>query len=150
MEARFVAKIDKNGENGCWIWTASTRHGYGQFCIDGKIWKANRVAYKLWKGEIPDGLLVRHKCDVPTCVNPEHLEVGTQQDNMDDMVRAGRQNKLKGETNGGAKLTEAQVLDIRLRKGQTQVELAREFGISKTQICNIRNGKRWKHLKPSV
>ena len=94
-------------------------------------------------GEIPDRMLVRHKCNVPTCVNPEHLEVGTHQDNMNDKVRAGRQHFPKGEKNGRAILTKEKVLDILSRKGQTLRELADEFGVSQRQISNILRGESW-------
>lgn len=147
MEARFLAKVDKTGENGCWIWTAyKNPDGYGEFHIDGKTCKTHRIAYELWKGEIPDGLLVRHQCNTPACVNPEHLEVGTPRDNVDDMVRAGRQNCGRGEAHGSAKLTEAQISDIRSRVGQTQQEIADEFGVSQQQISKIWRGERWNHI----
>ena len=75
MEARFLTKVDKNGENGCWLWTAyKDTEGYGRFKVKGMHKTAHRVAYKLWVGELPDGVLVRHKCNVRACVNPEHLE----------------------------------------------------------------------------
>lgn len=136
-EARFLKHVDKT--ETCWFWTAATCYGYGLFKVDGRLWKAHRVAYELWNGEIPAGLCIRHKCDVRSCVNPEHLETGTPQDNMDDMVKRGRHKCKRGETHGSAKLTDAQVIDIRSRVGQLQQQIADEFEVSKSHICNIRN-----------
>lgn len=85
---RYVAKQP----NGCWLWTASLdKKGYGKATVNGGGWKlAHRVAWELYRGEIPDGLCACHACDTPACVNPEHLFIGTQQDNVDDMARKGR------------------------------------------------------------
>ena len=86
---RFWDKVDKTGE--CWIWTAYTKtDGYGQFKFDGKMRGAHRMAWLLTNGEIPDGMLVCHTCDNPSCVNPNHLFLGTNQDNADDKMNKGR------------------------------------------------------------
>jgi hypothetical protein len=142
MEERFLKHVDKTGENECWLWTAYKIGGYGQFALNKKSKLAHRVAYTLWIGEIPDGLIVRHKCNNPPCVNPNHLEIGTHQDNMNDMVRAGRQAFQKGEKNGRVKLTRDQVETIRSRVGLLR-ELAQEFGVSQQQISRIQSHKRW-------
>lgn len=86
---RFWNKVDKSGD--CWLWTASKTHqGYGYFRFDGKMCKAHRMAWLLVNGEIPNEMLVCHSCDNPSCVNPEHLWLGTNQENMDDMNKKGR------------------------------------------------------------
>ena len=91
---RFLNKIAF--KNGCLIWTASTDAcGYGLFRVDKKITRAHRFSYETFVNKIPDGILVRHKCDNPSCVLPAHLELGTQQDNMNDKVRRGRHNNGK-------------------------------------------------------
>ena len=146
---RFLAKINYGGNPrlaGCWLWTASTDStGYGQFWVDGKVLKAHRVSYKLFSGEIPDGLLVRHTCHNPLCVNPAHLIVGTHQDNMDDKVRAGRQARQKGEAHGSAKLTDSAVREIRDLTGRfRQYKLAEMYGVSQQHISDILNNKKWK------
>lgn len=84
----------------CWIWTGSIRNdGYGRYPVN-RQWKgAHRVAYELYKGPIPEGLLVRHKCDNPLCINPEHLELGTNKDNVWDMYLRGRGPDKSGENN---------------------------------------------------
>ena len=86
---RFWAKVDKSGD--CWLWTASkTKEGYGYFRFDGAMRKAHRMSWLLTNGEIPEGMLVCHTCDNPSCVNPKHLWLGTNRDNMDDMNAKGR------------------------------------------------------------
>jgi hypothetical protein len=117
--------------------------------------RASRVAWELANGPIPDGLLVCHKCDNPACVNVEHLFLGTHKDNMEDMVRKGRwnvggkQRGSKGEKHGQAKLTDAQVMEIRRLYafgGITCKELAVRYGIVQGIVSAIVNHKTWRHL----
>jgi hypothetical protein len=136
METRFLSHVNKT--DTCWLWTSSTfRNGYGQFKLDGKNRRANRVAYELWVGEIPDGLVVRHKCLHKGCVNPEHLETGTDAENIADKQRDGTQNR--GQNHGRAKLTDEQVAEVRRRRanGETGRSLAHEFGVDVNTICRI-------------
>jgi len=147
MKQRFLTKVNKT--DGCWNWTAhKDKDGYGRFRIDGKIHRAHRVSYELYKGEITKGLVVRHSCDNTSCVNPDHLEVGTVQDNTDDMMKRGRQAIQKGEKNGNVKLTENDVLEIRqwLEFGYTVKVIAEMFGVSIRAIYGIRSRKNWSHL----
>lgn len=145
VEERFWSKVKKT--DGCWLWTAWVNvWGYGGFYVGGADVGAHRFSYELHKGKIPKGLLVRHKCHNPSCVNPEHLVVGTQADNMNDCVKAGRQ--CKGETRPKAKLTEKQVVEIKSRvsMGAGTKELSEIYGVSKSTISNIKYGRRWKHI----
>lgn len=88
-EERFWAKVNVTDE--CWLWTAQiNQNGYGMFSVKGLPVRAHRFAYELLVGPIPDGMVVRHACDVPSCVNPSHLLVGTQADNLRDMRQRGR------------------------------------------------------------
>lgn len=119
---------------------------YGAIEIEGVTHMAHRLAYETWVGPIPDGLIVRHKCDNPPCINPEHLETGTYADNAHDRDSRGRDGiaKITGDLSSSAKLTDAQVRDIRKRlplyEGR-QVELAREYGVSDGHISAIKHGR---------
>ena len=145
-EARFRNKVAPPDENGCHLWTASTnQQGYGRFRYIGRIVKAHRYAAGMvdWPKEIQ----TRHLCNVPACVNPEHLTFGSNADNMRDKVEADRQ--AKGTDNGQAKLTEEQVLEIRRRYadgGVTQQSLGDEYGLHHTTISQIVRRKLWAHL----
>lgn len=131
------------------------RAGYGRFKLNGRMQKAHRVSWKLYKGPILQGegyhgTCVCHRCDNPGCVNPEHLELGTHADNMDDMVDKGRQAKPKGEDNTKAKLTESQVREIRrlAEDGSLlQKEIGKMFGVSNGTVSDIKTRKIWRHLK---
>jgi hypothetical protein len=128
---------------GCWIWQRATNKlGYG-ITEDGL---AHRLVWKVINGDIPEGMCVCHKCDNPQCVNPDHLFLGTHQDNMTDMVNKNRARpgKVKGESHGMTSLSSAQVEEIRMAEGVTQRELAIKYGVSQGTISNIRRGATWK------
>ncbi len=103
-QQRFYSQIEKNNENGCWEWTGfilnHPYYGYGSIRVEKKIVRAHRFSYELHKGKIPNGLHVCHSCDNRRCVNPDHLWIGTHQDNMRDMMAKGRHNFNK-KTNKG-------------------------------------------------
>ncbi|ALJ97665.1 HNH homing endonuclease [Acinetobacter phage IME-200] len=134
----------------CILWNKSTdKDGYGQIVLKGKRYLAHRLAYvranNLEYSDI-SGKLVRHKCDNPTCINPEHLELGTHQDNMDD--RNKRNRTAKGEDHGNAKLTPQQVKEIRASyiKGSKEYgspALARKYNVSFQQIHKIVTNQRY-------
>lgn len=159
MEERFWAKVDKNGpipehrpELGpCWQWTASLfPSGYGYFRIDETRRRAaNRVAWELTNGPIPDGLCVLHHCDNPPCVNPGHFFLGTKADNAADMVAKGRSAVPYGELHYNAKLSAEDVATIRARllAGESQSSLSRTFAVGRTQIRRIQHGESWKSVK---
>ena len=140
---RFWSKADKSGE--CWIWTACRNHkGYGFFGVSGKNRGAHRVAYELAVGPIPPGLFVCHRCDVPACVNPGHLFLATNAENLRDMTEKGR--RKTGADHGRSKMTVAQVRQIRAlyAAGTKQVRLRAMFGMSKFGISAIVHGLTWK------
>lgn len=141
---RMEAAIMKDPNSGCWLWTKalSVTGGYGQIGINGKILPAHRVSYECFVGPIPAGMKACHKCDTPACVNPDHLFLGTQADNMRDMDSKGRRVSLKGEDAGRAKLTAVQIEDIR-SSSLTQVELAKKYGVNQTHISRIIRGEAW-------
>lgn len=143
---KLRAKIKISTETGCWEWFASKRHGYGQINVEGTPLAAHRVSYEVHRGPIPDGLHVCHHCDNPACINPEHLFLGTNDDNMADRDAKGRGIIFRGEGHGSSKLTEADVRAIRAAKGVSQRKLAEVYGVSGKQICMVRNGKQWAHV----
>lgn len=137
---RFNSKVKPKGS--CLEWQASRfSSGYGQFFTNGKNHRAHRWLYEHVNGKLSDGLVVRHTCDNPACVNIEHLEVGTQQDNINDKVRRGRQ--LRGENHGRALLTREDVERIR-ESNETHRELANRFSVSEGCINNIKLRRTWK------
>ena len=145
---KLINKLEYSTETYCWLWNGRIRKGYGEIKYNGKHFGAHRVAYQYFVKDIPDGLCVLHKCDVPNCCNPMHLYIGTKQDNADDRERRNRSNynnAARGEKNGRSKLTEKQVLEIRESK-DTQVVLAKRYHISRSHISNVRNRKMWKHI----
>lgn len=138
---RFIEKIEFTSD--CWLWTSAIgTTGYGQFSLDGKTTTASVVAYWLFKGTIPDGLLVCHTCDNPVCVRPSHLFLGTNADNAADRVRKGRSASQAGDLNPRAKLTRVIVQAIRASGAKT-CDLAKQYGISKTAIYRARSMKSW-------
>lgn len=143
---RFIAKVDRT--DTCWLWRMAnhTRCPYGSFYIpnDPGLISAHRAAYRIFVGPIPKGKFVLHDCDNPRCVNPFHLFLGNAQDNMSDKVRKGRQ--ARGAKHGMARLTEAQVIEMRkLYKGNTARQVAEVFNV---RIATVRAalGRTWKHI----
>jgi hypothetical protein len=144
---RFNASSYVVDSNGCWIWQMSKmRGGYGQFTHASGPY-AHRVAYELFVGDVPQGLMVCHHCDVRSCVNPDHLFLGTGAENTADRDQKGR--TAQGETHHLAKLSAAQVREIRASKDRPAV-LASRFGISVGHVGKLRRGDRecWKGLFP--
>jgi len=148
LEERMAAKTLKKGPNECWIWVGSRDStGYGLIKVKGHNRHANRVAYELKHGAMPPGKIILHVCDVPACVNPAHLKIGTHKDNMQDMLQKGRGNKVRGERHWKAKLTETIVREIRdnyTKEKKTFSELARQYRVCRTTIARIVKGKSWK------
>jgi hypothetical protein len=146
LEIRFWEKVNKT--ETCWLWTGPmNRYGYGMFKVQEKNVSAHRVSWLLAGNTIPEGNLIRHKCRNRHCVNPEHLETGTQTDNMRDKVRDGTTPNFKGINHPRVELTEVQVREIRARYTENQRELAKEYGISQGTIGDIIHRRTWSHLE---
>jgi len=147
---RFDTKYKVSEESGCWLWVAyidNTGYGSLSYGCRGDTEGAHRVSYELYKGPIPKGMCILHTCDTPTCVNPDHLFLGTQLDNIKDRNSKGR--AAKGETHGSAKLTEEQVVTIRKEYAEgccTQAVLATKYKVTNSVISGIINRRYWKHV----
>ena len=154
-EERFWARVDVGTVEECWEWTGTRfSTGYGALWVDGQNRGAHRIMWELFFGPISPGLFVCHACDNPACVNPHHLFLGTQADNLRDMASKGRQGggARPGEDSGNNKLTEEQVIEIRERYAVekiSQAELGRQYGLTPQGVSRIVRGETWKHL-PSV
>lgn len=147
----FYARADKSGE--CWEWKNSCHHtdGYGNVLFRGRLQRAHRVSWLLNFGEIPEELIVCHKCDNRKCINPKHLFLGTHQDNALDREKKGRGRILNGEFNHGAVLSDNKVKRIleMLQGNNSQQSIAEIFGVSQVMISRIKLGKNWTHIKRS-
>lgn len=123
------------------------RKGYGRIQMNGKKHFAHRASWRAFHGEIPDGLFVLHKCDVRCCVNPEHLFLGTNSDNMLDAYAKGRIDR-SGERNINAKLTVQDVLDIldAASKGVRVIELAKKYSMLPWGIRRVISRENWRHV----
>jgi hypothetical protein len=143
--SRFFSKVNKT--SACWLWMgAKVPTGYGLFRFNGKPSKVHRLSFLIHTGVIPDGMSVLHKCDVPSCVNPDHLFLGTQADNIADMRAKGRERKAHGEANGNSSLTLCEVCKIRtLRAGgsTTLSSLAAKYHVSASTIGRVINNINW-------
>lgn len=154
LKERFDEKWVEDPDTSCWNWMGSKHNaamGYGRISTKG-IWKlAHRVSYELHKGEISEGFLVCHTCDNPLCVNPDHLFLGTHDDNMKDMV--DKKRSPLGYRNNSNKLTEEQVMNIFNDNG-SMTKIAEKYNIHRITVNNIKLGKIWswltgkKYIKP--
>lgn len=150
---RFWSHVSVLGPADCWLWSGQ-RHKFGYGLIyragDGMV-TAHRASWELRNGPIPKGLSVLHDCDNPPCCNPSHLHIGTQTDNMREMTERGRGRipHHRGESNNKAKLTEAQVREIRARYAAGRIsirQLAAEYGVTFAPVQHILSGKTWRHV----
>lgn len=136
--AKFWSKVNKT--DPCWLWIGAKTGDYGYFRRQRESNRVHRFSYELHRGPIPKGLCVLHHCDNPLCVNPDHLFLGTQADNVRDMINKGRRTQTK--------LTPSKVRDIRLRffSGESRISLAREYNVHIGTIDRIVHRRSWKHV----
>ncbi len=151
---RFWSKVDRSEADGCWLWQGTIalpnkcgqRYGSFGFNEDGKTvnYRAHRFAWMVCNGEIPDGMVIMHTCDVSLCVNPSHLRAATQAENVADRDSKGR--TARGEQQGASKLTETQAWFIKRSSKPTQL-LANRFGIHCNTVMKIKQGVNWAHVE---
>ena len=148
LRDRLYEKFVPDPNSGCWLWTGAVNHfGYGIIGLghrsDG-IDRAHRVSYRIHKGNTPQGMAVLHSCDVPSCINPNHLRVGTLSENMKDCVSRKRNfiPNNRGEQAKWAKLTADAAADIKKRE-MTGPAYAAKYGVSRSAVYRIWEGKNW-------
>lgn len=150
LERRFWSKVDKSGP--CWEWTAAkSSFGHGRFRVNGNLVSPHRMSWEMSNGGIPEGVWVLHKCDNPSCVNPDHLFLGDRADKMKDAANKGRldhRRYARGAGNASAKMTRGDIVQIRgmYRSGVKQRDIADAFGVHQTTVSKIVNKKRWAHV----
>lgn len=144
LTERFNAGYEMVTESGCWLWGKCLQSkGYGQFWKDGKVVYAHRASWEIYRGAIPAGLDVLHHCDVPSCVNPAHLFLGSHQENMRDMVQKGR--SARGEKSVNTTLKESDVIAIRTDP-RSHRAVGLDFNLSRTAVQHIRRRRTWDHV----
>jgi hypothetical protein len=143
---RFDKYVIPEPNSGCWLWMGPVQKGYGALSRgrrgEGMV-RAHRVSYERAYGPIPDGMHVLHKCDVRPCVNPEHLFIGTNKDNLADMAAKGR--SCHGEKHYQGKLSAVDVVEIRA-SSESQRALARRYGVTQALISRIQSRQTWARL----
>ena len=146
---RIEAKVERIPEAGCWIWMGSSQvRGYGEIISNNRKYLAHRASYEAFVGQIPKGMYVCHACDNVACVNPNHLFLGTQKQNLQDMKTKGR--STRGEKNAMSKLTENDVRIIKkfffTKEDVADKEIAKLYNVCRQTINSIRNGRKWNHV----
>jgi predicted transcriptional regulator len=152
IQQRYIAKFNKkiSKTDTCWLWKGYIDNlGYGRIHIYGKTEKAHRASFIFFKKKKIDGLCVLHKCDNRSCVNPKHLFLGTQLDNIKDMVNKKRNNTAKGEANYSATINSNDAIKIKtlLKSGMSCTEIAKFLNVKRSTVYLIKYNKSWNHIK---
>jgi hypothetical protein len=143
MVKRLLSRVIRDAATECWNWQgARAIGGYGSIRHNRHNWMVHRVSWIHHYGVVPDNIMVLHHCDNPSCCNPAHLFLGTNDDNMKDMARKGRANRPFGEKNGRTHLTAEMVMKI-MKDNRLQREIAVDYGIARSSVSRIKLGKPW-------
>jgi len=146
FEERLLKLMVPEPNSGCWLWIGyTTRTGYALFSMNGKLQSVHRYSYRHFKGEIPIGMQVCHRCDVRNCVNPDHLFLGSNADNQQDSWKKGRRNHLRGDSYRLSKLSEDNVRDIKTKRLDAK-GFGRLYGVGSSNVYKIWQGKSWNHV----
>ena len=144
---RLLSNIEIVPWSGCWIWMASCYSGrYGVLSVGMKNKRAHRVSWETFKGPIPEGMKVLHQCDIPCCINPSHLFIGTDADNMKD--RDAKERQCKGADHPHSKLTpESAKRLLEFRRTHSLSETGKMFGVTRQRVWQLERGIKCKHLQ---
>lgn len=145
LKDRFDTKYEAVTESGCWLWTAQINNcGYGNLRNDGGSVLAHRISYELHKGAVPEGQFVLHSCDTRSCVNPAHLHLGSNADNMIEMYQRERfpHQKITPSL--------AQSIYTKVKDGTKQKDVADEYSVDFRLVSSIVTGKRWSHSTGAI
>lgn len=150
---KILSSIDIDESTTCWNWNkAVSIYGYGKFGLNGKHWRAHRLSYEIFVGEIPEESLVLHNCDNRKCVNPKHLYLGDYYQNAQDIKTRNRTHLIRdpkiGSKNPKSKLNENIVIEIRkqLKSGVSGKDISLKYCVSTTTISEIKSRKIWSHV----
>jgi len=148
LSDRLLEAVEFDTNGGCWLWTRSLKTGYGHLSVVGRkrTVRAHRASWLAFRGPVPSGLCVLHRCDIRECINPDHLFLGTVADNNADKEAKGRGNQPTGERNNKAKITWPDVEEIRrLRaEGVYLKDLSARYGLTTATISKIARQETWK------
>jgi HNH endonuclease len=150
-----IVKVDSPLGPPCWIWTGGlTSDGYGQWQLDGHPRRVHRLSYEIFVRSIPAGMHCLHHCDNRACINPTHLYLGTNQDNVDDAIRRNRRRQgppMRGELHGCSTITDLRASEIKFLALEGHLylhEIANHYGVSDTVVDNIKAGRTHAHVEP--
>ena len=151
LSEQFEARVEPDLNSGCWLWSrGQTTDGYGTFQMERRTVLAHRASWAIYRGKLPAGQMVCHRCDTPACVNPSHLFLGSQTENMADMKAKGRADRQFGARNGRAILSDDQAREILDLKGLGfgQRPIARSYGVSDSTVSRIIRRESFPHVWP--
>lgn len=150
LKQRLLSRVQFEPNSGCWLWEGGTVfYGYGVTGYDGKSKRVHRLSWEIFRGPIPEGMVICHRCDTPPCANPDHLFLGTRSDNNYDCVRKGRANNRTGEQKPNAVLSNESVRAIWLSP-LSNAAIAEQLGVNPRAVSNVRTGMLWRSVTATL